>query len=471
MNLLLAIPDGVGVRNFVLGGFLDALDTDDRVTVLHPIPDSLLPHYRSHAQASAGRIDWRPLVPYRERPLTVALRYSVSYAHTYWADTYAMRRIRDEPVNGSWRTQAIHTVARAVGRVAGSSTGIRTLCRGYDAVAERQPEVKQYLAFLRDLAPSVVFCSNQRAGAVVPLVIASRLLGIPTVTFVFSWDNLTSKGRVATPFDHYFVWSQLMQQELLRYCEDVVEERVHIVGTPQFDPYADDRLLWSREEFFARLGADPRLPLVCYTGGDSGTAPEDPQHLAILLGLVRNGSIARRPQVLLRPAPPDPGDRYDGVRRDYPELIYLPPAWCHTEPGSWLASMPYADDVRLLANLTYHADLNINMASTMTLDYALHDRPVVNVAFDVAQPPVLGTPVWDLYYQYEHYRPVVELGAARFARSPEELATHVNAYLTDPALDREGRRRLATLQVGRPVGQSAKVSLDALRTIAKRGAA
>ena len=56
----------------------------------------------------------------------------------------------------------------------------------------------------------------------------------------------------------------------------------------------------------------------------------------------------------------------------------------------------------MLANLTQHADLNVNMASTMTLDFALHDRPVVNVAFDAADPPVLGTPVWDLYYQYEH---------------------------------------------------------------------
>ena len=54
----------------------------------------------------------------------------------------------------------------------------------------------------------------------------------------------------------------------------------------------------------------------------------------------------------------------------------------------------------------------------MTLDFGLHDKPVVNVAFDVADPPLFGVPVWEYYYQFEHYRPVVELGAARFARSP-----------------------------------------------------
>jgi hypothetical protein len=43
----------------------------------------------------------------------------------------------------------------------------------------------------------------------------------------------------------------------------------------------------------------------------------------------------------------------------------------------------------------------------MTLDFAIHDRPVVNVAFDVSDPPLRGIPVWDYYYQLEHYRPVI----------------------------------------------------------------
>ena len=54
--------------------------------------------------------------------------------------------------------------------------------------------------------------------------------------------------------------------------------------------------------------------------------------------------------------------------------------------------MPTPEDVQFLANLTHHADLNINLGSTMTLDFGLHDKPVVNVAFDVADPPIFGHP-------------------------------------------------------------------------------
>ena len=49
--------------------------------------------------------------------------------------------------------------------------------------------------------------------------------------------------------------------------------------------------------------------------------------------------------------------------------------------------------MQFLANLTHHADLNVNLASTMTLDFAIHDKPVVNVAFDPLPPPPLGVPL------------------------------------------------------------------------------
>ena len=70
----------------------------------------------------------------------------------------------------------------------------------------------------------------------------------------------------------------------------------------------------------------------------------------------------------------------------------------------------------MLANLTEHCDLNINFASTMTLDFAIRDKPVINLMFDCSDPPVFGMSMNDYIEQFEHYRPVRELGAARYAR-------------------------------------------------------
>jgi hypothetical protein len=296
-------------------------------------------------------------------------------------------------------------------------------------------------------------------------------MGIPTVAFVFSWDHLTTKGRIAAPFDHYLVWSRHMAGELMRYYPQIPPQHIHIVGTPQFDPYADRSLLWTREEFCRRIGCDPERKLICYSGGDVWTCPEDPQHLEALMLHLRSGRIAGDPQVLLRPVPVDPGRRYDDVCRRYPEIKRLMPQWVHAEPGNWTRVLPLAEDVQFLANLTHHVDLNLNLGSTMTLDFGLHDKPVVNVAFDCSDPPVLGMPVWDYYYNYEHLRPIVELGVTRIARNREQLAEHVNAYLANPALDREGRRRLVEMQVDVPPGQSSRAIVNTLERLCTEHAA
>jgi hypothetical protein len=147
-------------------------------------------------------------------------------------------------------------------------------------------------------------------------------------------------------------------------------------------------------------------------------------------------------------------------------MLFAPPQWVHPSSGHWAAVLPTESDVQFLANLTHHCDLNVNMASTMTLDFAIHDKPVVNVAFDVGSPPPHGTPLWDYYYRFEHYRPVVELRAARFARSREELWDQVSRYLADPSLDRDGRRKLVELEAGPQIGGSLARITETLVSIA-----
>jgi hypothetical protein len=462
MKIATLLPDGVGVRNFLIGPFVRDASRNDDVLVLHNIPPSLLPVY----QAQAGpRATWERLLPYREGVSQSTARYALAYAQMFWAKSEAMRFSLRATVRGSWRTRVMHRAARAIGRGAAHPAAIRQLARVHTAAVGRVPSVAHYVELFRRIKPDVLFCSHQRPPIVIPAVVAARRLGIPAGTFIFSWDNLSGKGRIAAPFDHFLVWSANMRDELQRFYPDVPAERIHVVGTPQFDCYADRSLYWTREELFAKVGADPSRPLICYSGGDSGNSPEDPEHVRILLEHIRANRVRRDAQVLLRPAPVDNGRRYDTVRRDFPELLYAQPEWVFAD-NNWDQIYPMPADAQFLTNLTRHADVNVNLGSTMTLDFAIHDRPVVNVAFDVASPPPFGLPLWDHHYRFEHYQPVIRLKAARFARSADELAAHVAAYLADPSLDRDGRRRLVDLQIGRRPGESTACVIEALRRMA-----
>lgn len=464
--LVLLVPDGPGVRNFVLGPFLGVATRQACVSVLHAIPPEAF--HRVVPKDSMRGATWHQMRRERDTTVEALLRNGLAYAHLRRMNTPLTRHLlRQPPQTNSVRGLMLVTSARFLGSLGRSANGIRTLERAYRWMAARNGDVATYRALLGELRPDVLFCSNQRPARVVAPVLAARGLGIPTATFIFSWDNLSSKGRIAAPFDHFLVWSELMVEELTRFYPEVSRDRVHVVGTPQFDVYGDARMLWSREEFFRRVGADPRRPLICYSGGDAGNVPADPAYLSALLELIRVGQIRRRPQVVLRPSPVDDGKRYDEVRTRYPELLYAPPAWVHPENGRWADVMPCTEDVQFLANLTQHCDLNVNFGSTMTLDFAIRDKPVVNVAFDPSGPRPSGITAWEGYQLYEHYRPVLAFGAARIARSPDELATHVNEYLANPELDRMGRQRLVELEVGAPIGEASDRIVTVLDQIAR----
>jgi hypothetical protein len=462
----LLVPDGVGVRNFVLGRFLEEAGCDWSIDVLHTIPDEQLPAYISRWN---GVVDsWQQLPPFCERPLGFTLRSCLAYAQMYWVDTFPMRKNRNKPISGSWKTQASRWLAKIVGRMCASPARMSRLERLHTWAVGGYPEVDWFRELFRRSRPDVVFCSHQRPPSVLAPVLAARSLGIPTAAFIFSWDNISTKGRIAAPFDHFLVWSEHMREEMRRYYPDVAPQRVHVVGTPQFDPYRDARLLLTRDEFFRQIGADPGRKLICYSGGAAGNSPDEPRQLDVLLQQVRTGQIRGNPQVVLRPSPADEGSRFREVRARYPELIYCPPAWIHQADAAWDTAMPLPEDIGLLVNLTRHSDLNINFASTMTLDFALHGKPVVNVAFDMSDPGVYGIPQYDYVAQFEHYQPVIELGAARFAKTPEELAAHVNAYLENPELDAAGRARFVELEIGVPVGQCTGRILAVLEQLAEQ---
>jgi hypothetical protein len=464
-HVALFVPDGVGIRNFVLGRFLSELAPKAAVTLFHILPDELVPSYAAAAPAS---VEWRPLGAHSQGLTISLLQASLAYAHMYWANTGSMQRAVRKPVRGSFKRRVFTRSARVLGRLGAEPRRIRLIDTLHFSLVDRLEEVRRYKALFRESRPSVLFSVSQRHYSdysLLPAVVAAKELGIPTAGFIVSWDNLSSKGRIVAPFDHYFVWSDHMKQELLHYYPNVAAERVHIVGTPQFDPYADRGLLWTREEFFRRIGGDPARPLICFSGGDSETCPEDPQHVRVLLSQIRSGRIKGNPQLLVRPSPVDDGLRYRDVRAAFPELIFSPPSWLHTRKNDWTKVIPKPEDVPFLVNLTHHADMNVNLGSTMTLDFGLHDKPVVNVAFDVSDPPLFGMPVYDYYYNYEHFRPVVEFHASRIARTAELLPDHINAYLSDPALDRDGRRRLVNMHVDVPPGESCKATVAALEKI------
>lgn len=443
MKVVMVVPDGMGIRNFLYTRFLDLLSAEAEVVAWHVLPEHVL------ATQEGRPVRFEPLPYVREGLAARLLRQAKIYSQLYWRyeEDAAEVMLRFRQPSGGALSRTVGHAARFIGRSLPTPEGAAWLDRGHAAAASGNGGLSPFEDFLKRERPDVVFCTHQRASRAVPALLAARRLGIPTATFIYSWDNLP-KGRMAVHADHFLVWSEAMKAELLGYYPEMDPERVSVVGTPQFEPHLDPPLL--REDFLSGLGLDPSRPVVCFSGDDQATSPHDPAYLEDLARFFSG-------QILFRRAPTDVSGRYDEVLAELPEIAVCEPAWKAGE-GDWTQVAPLPEDLSLLANVAAHCDAVVNLGSTMALDFAIHGKPAVFVAYD----PAGAAPWVDDIYRLPHLRCIHELQPVHWARSPGELGEAVRHALAHPEEKAAARETWLRRTVAMPLDRASERCAAAL---------
>lgn len=460
-RVLLLVPDGVGLRTFLCSRFPALLlEAGWALDVWHALPEHVLDEHREALGPSVG---FHVLPVRREPPLARVLRSGKRFAPLYAereAGTDALLRDRSRTTVD----RLVHRSGTALGRALAHAPALLPRVEAAHARTSLglRPGVDPWTEQLRRLSPDVVLCSHQRAGIAVPAVAAARRLGVPTATFVHSWDNLP-KGRMAVHADHVLVWSDKMAADLLRYQPDRRAEQVHVVGTPQLEAHLQPELLEPRERFCRRLGLDPARAVVVWSGGDRTTSPRDPAYLADLAEAA--AELRPAPQVLFRRSPADLSDRYDEVLAAHPQVVVSDPAWVAPEDGGWDRAVPGRRDVALLANVVHHSDLVVNLGSTMAMDFAVQDKPAIFVRYD---PGGVEATEWDVraIYRLPHFASVHATDPVAWVDEPADLGAAVADALAHPDRHAAGRRAWLEREVAQPMDRASERCVAAVTRIA-----
>lgn len=286
--------------------------------------------------------------------------------------------------------------------------------------SERQSAYyKQCLATLKEEQPALVFCTNQRpVNAIAPLT-AAQDLGIPTATFIFSWDNLP-KATMVVETDYYFVWSDYMKSELLQYYSYIQSHQIIVTGTPQFEMHFDTALKQSREAFCEVHQLDPGNKYLCFSGDDVTTSPHDPVYLKDVAEAIRNLNKQKDQwRILFRRCPVDFSNRFDRVLQTYRKEIHpLPPLWEKVGAG-WNTVLPTKQDNVLLLNTVAHSELVINVGSSMVFDAVCHQTPCAYIAYN----PEEGVLQKDIHsiYKYIHFQSMPQEAPVFWLKNKEAL--------------------------------------------------
>ncbi len=328
----------------------------------------------------------------------------------------------------------------------------------------RSPEAERRL---REHRPDVLVTTGPYRYEEPAVAATAMNLGIPVLAFITSWDNVSTKNRMVLRYDGYLVWSQRMKRELLHFYPLSRQVPVYVVGAPQFDVFHQDRFRQTREDFCAEQGLRPDLPVILYALGSPNFLKEHHGALA-LAERIAHGDLGDV-QMIVRPHPLFDKGREAGLLRGLgPRVIVQRTGDAEAE---LTARSQNGEQIREWVSTFRHADVVVNLSSTVTVDAAICDRPVVNLDFD----PEPGQPnqalVKDVNHLWTHFKPVAESGGVWLVNDYDEMVHAIRTYLAHPELHREKRRWIAEYVCGYLDGRCGERMAEAILDFARNHAA
>lgn len=294
--------------------------------------------------------------------------------------------------------------------------------------------------------PDIIFATDIQNEHDIRFVHEAKRRSVPAIGMVRSWDNLTSKGILRVFPDLLLVHNEIVKAEAITYS-GFPEERIRVVGIPHYDEYIKGRRA-SREEFFRKIGGDAKRRLILF-------APVGNRYL-------RGNTVDKEiVEIIAQVMPPDcqllvrlpPTDNVDlrGLKPDT-RVIFERPTTHDFSPRNTELTRE-AD--QHLADTLFYSDLVIAGPSTICVDGALFNKPVILTGFDgYAKREYYESVV--RYYDYEHWRQTLSSGGVRFVKNPSGLEEWTLRYLKNPGEDEEGRARIVRDQCFRCDGRSSE---------------
>jgi hypothetical protein len=416
-KIFILLPDGIGLRNFAYSDF-QAIGLQENFDVVFwnntPFDLEELGFKEIKIQNSKSH----PLTEtYKNARKQIELNLNIRRTKDRVYDTYRF------PFSYATAPKAIKSlVTQLISFTHSSKYGLKRIRKKIKDEERKTLYYHQCLETLQKEKPSMVFCTNQRPMTAIAPLLAAQELGIPTATFIFSWDNLP-KATMVVETDYYFVWSDLMKKELLFYYPYIQESQIFVVGTPQFESHFDKSKLLSRKEFFEQNNLDANKKYICYSGDDVTTCPDDSKYLEDVAIAIRElNKKGHLLGIVFRRCPVDFSNRYDGVLEDYKDVITpITPLWKKIGEG-WNTILPTQADIDLQINTIAHTELVVNLGSSMVFDYLAHHKACAFINYDVINKKNQDWTVKRIY-NYVHFRSMPNIKTVFWINSPEIITT------------------------------------------------
>lgn len=320
---------------------------------------------------------------------------------------------------------------------------------------------------LEELKPDIVVTDTVGIDALdYPILKASQELGIKTITFIASWDNVWKinrhiKGNHPVAFaDSFIVWNTMMKDHLLRTSDAVSSDNIAVIGAPRLDYFWHKDRIPSKKDLYDYLGLeDYSRPLIHFTTTE--LYPMDYLVKAVREG-INSGAITHNPYLY---ASVHPGGNMDNHKelKQYDVVIRYSFGRRDNAPMKEFAYNISEEEQYMLTSLFTHADLLVNHSSSTALESLIGKVPVINVKY--------GRPLdWWRWYRSsvysdfkEHYVDIVRDNATRVVGNKKEMIDATQQLLETPLMNEAARIKTVERMITTTDGTAGRKVLDQIK--------
>jgi hypothetical protein len=298
--------------------------------------------------------------------------------------------------------------------------------------------------------------------------------GIPTLAAIVGWDNPSSYSIPGAPVDYATCWSDLQKDELV-LGSDWDPGRVNVGGIPSYDGYFRKEWLLSKQDYFDRHGLDPQRRLISYACSFVHFAPNFP-NVEALAKLVSSDELAASSQLLVRLHPSHFQDKPLIFAEERRRIFALEKQYPHVhvvKPVALGGSLGYygGEDMDEKSSMMAHSDVLVTVYSTMVVETAVHDTPIVAAVIDVPggwnKPKKYSLSLKRIGNWPTHKR-FREAEAGRVAGDERSLRDALNLYLANPTLDAAERRAFVEREITYTDGSSGRRTAEFILKLLNR---
>lgn len=291
----------------------------------------------------------------------------------------------------------------------------------------------------------------------------AKYRGIKVVGMVRSWDNLTAKGGFRVIPDTLIVNNEIIKSEAVN-LHGIPASKIKVVGVPHYDKHLDAPPM-SRAAFYRKFNLQPEEKIILYApiGNRFFTKNTfDGEMVTLIREILPVGF-----RLFVRCPPGDLVDLPPAILQDSRVIVHVPGTRFAGAGERVMDTELSPEDDDLLAATLYYSELLISGFTTLVVDAARFDKPVILVGFD-ARTPLPKNESVRRHLEFDHFQPILASRGVRVAANEKELADLLQMYLADPTIDRRERRAMVMAQAYKLDGQSSKRLVECVDEELKR---